>query len=47
MNRITNNEQTTPSLKEGVYSQLLMDLSHESHETGSWVNVPSLGEFLD
>ena len=44
---ITNNEETTPSLQEGVYSQLLMDLSHKSHETGSWVNVPSLGEFLD
>ena len=44
---ITNHQQTTPSLKEGVYSQLLMDLSHESHERGSWVNVPSLGEFLD
>jgi predicted dehydrogenase len=29
-----------PSLQEGVYSQLLMDLAHESHETGAWVNVP-------
>jgi len=44
---ITNHQEITPSLKEGVYSQLLMDLSHKSHETGSWVNVPSLGEFLD
>lgn len=44
---ITNHQEITPSLKEGVYSQLLMDLSHESHERGSWVNVPSLGEFLD
>ena len=44
---ITNHQQTIPSLREGVYSQLLMDLSHKSHETGSWVNVPSLGEFLD
>ncbi|MBE9248854.1 Gfo/Idh/MocA family oxidoreductase [Dolichospermum sp. LEGE 00240] len=44
---ITNHQQTTPSLREGVYSQLLMDLSHESHARGSWVNVPSLGEFLD
>jgi hypothetical protein len=25
---------------------LLMDLSHESHETGSWVNVPSLEELV-
>jgi len=35
-----------PSLGEGVYSQLLMDLTHQSHETGSWVNVPSLETFL-
>ncbi|MTJ13488.1 Gfo/Idh/MocA family oxidoreductase [Anabaena sp. UHCC 0187] len=44
---IINHQQTIPSLKEGVYSQLLMDLCHESHQTGSWVNVPSLAEFLD
>lgn len=36
----------TPSLREGVYSQLLMDLTHQSHETGSWVEVPSLDAFL-
>jgi predicted dehydrogenase len=36
----------TPSLREGVYSQLLMDLTHQSHETGSWVEVPSLETFL-
>ncbi len=35
-----------PSLREGVYSQLLMDLTHQSHETGSWVEVPSLETFL-
>jgi predicted dehydrogenase len=29
----------TPSLREGVYSQLLMDLTHQSHETGRWVEV--------
>jgi predicted dehydrogenase len=33
-----------PSLTEGVYSQLLMDLTHESSETHSWVKVPSLQE---
>ncbi|MBS9383984.1 MAG: Gfo/Idh/MocA family oxidoreductase [Dolichospermum sp. BR01] len=43
---ITNHQEITPSFKEGVYSQLLMDLSHESHETGSWVNVPSLEELV-
>jgi predicted dehydrogenase len=35
-----------PSLPEGVYSQLLMDLAHESHQTGCWVDVPSLDAFL-
>lgn len=39
-------EEMTPSFKEGVYSQLLMDLTHQSHETGKWVNVPKLDEFL-
>jgi len=33
-------ESLPPSLQEGVYSQLLMDLAHESNETGTWVNVP-------
>lgn len=33
----------TPSLPEGMYSQLLMDLAHQSHATNSWVVVP---EFL-
>lgn len=36
----------TPSLLEGVYSQVLMDLTHQSNETGSWVEVPSLEVFL-
>jgi predicted dehydrogenase len=39
-------EEMTPSFKEGVYSQLLMDLTHQSHQTGRWVDVPSLAEFL-
>jgi predicted dehydrogenase len=43
---IKRTEQTVPSLREGVYSQLLMDLSHESHNTSSWVNVPSLEQLL-
>ncbi len=36
----------TPSLREGVCSQLLMDFTHQSNETGSWVEVPSLEAFL-
>lgn len=38
-------ENIVPSLKEGVYSQLLMDLAHESNATKSWIEVPSL-EFV-
>lgn len=37
---INHHQEITPSLKEGVYSQLLMDLSYESHQLGNWVNVP-------
>ncbi|MTJ10577.1 Gfo/Idh/MocA family protein [Anabaena sp. UHCC 0204] len=44
---ITNNQEIIPSLREGIYSQLLMDLSHESHDLGNWVNVPSLEEIFD
>lgn len=35
-----------PSFKEGTYSQLLMDLTHKSHDSDSWVDVPSLDSFL-
>ena len=35
-----------PSLQEGVYSQLLMDLTHQANQSRSWVNVPSLDHFL-
>ena len=38
---IETQQQTVPSLQEGVYSQLLMDLTHQSHETSSWVDVPN------
>ena len=36
----------TPSLTEGVYSQLLMDLTTESNATGTWVDVPNIEKFL-
>ena len=36
----------TPSLKEGVYSQLLMDLTHKSHQQKTWVDVPNLEQFI-
>ncbi|MUG93379.1 oxidoreductase [Scytonema sp. UIC 10036] len=44
---IERQQQTVPSLKEGIYSQLLMDLSHESNNKSTWVDVPSLEEFLN
>ncbi|MGH1396913.1 MAG: Gfo/Idh/MocA family protein [Trichormus sp.] len=37
---IDTQQQTIPSLKEGIYSQLLMDLCHQSHHTSTWVDVP-------
>jgi predicted dehydrogenase len=43
---INSGESTTPSLREGVYSQLLMDKSHESNQTSNWVNVPSLNQIV-
>ncbi len=36
---IDSGKSLTPSLKEGFYSQLLMDLTHQSHLTKSWVTV--------
>lgn len=35
-----------PSFREGVYSQLLMDLTHESSQHQGWVDVPSLDDVL-
>ena len=35
-----------PSLQEGFYSQLLMDLTHQSNESQAWVDVPELKSCL-
>jgi len=43
---IDRGEALTPSLREGVYSQLLMDLSQTSHARQGWVDVPELENFL-
>ncbi len=37
---IDQKRSLSPSLQEGIYSQLLMDLAHESDSTGTWVSVP-------
>ena len=47
VNSIQRGEMGCPSLKEGVYSQLLMDLAHQSHRLQAWVNVPDLAQFLE
>lgn len=44
---IQTGTECTPSLREGVYSQLLMDLAHESNATGTWVDVPDFERFLN
>jgi predicted dehydrogenase len=43
---IDTQQQLTPSLREGVYSQLLIDLSHQSHQSARWLDVPDLDTFL-
>ncbi|MFZ9738297.1 MAG: Gfo/Idh/MocA family protein [Prochlorotrichaceae cyanobacterium] len=39
---IYSQQPVAPSLQEGIYSQLLMDLTHQSDRTGQWVSVPAL-----
>ena len=43
---IDSRESLVPSLKQGVYSQLLMDLTHQSNRQQSWVDVPNLESFI-
>lgn len=43
---IQQGQATAPSLKEGIYSQLLMDMAHQSHQQGTWVDIPDLDDFL-
>ncbi|WP_173362890.1 Gfo/Idh/MocA family protein [Gloeothece verrucosa] len=43
---IDKNQSLVPCLREGVYSQLLMDLTHQSNDNKCWVEVPDLDEFL-
>ncbi|NJP10311.1 MAG: Gfo/Idh/MocA family oxidoreductase [Leptolyngbyaceae cyanobacterium RU_5_1] len=38
---IDQGKSLVPSLQEGVYSQLLMDLAHQSDQRGAWVDVAS------
>ena len=43
---IDSSKSLVPSLKEGIYSQLLMDLTHKSHQQKNWVTVPNLEKFI-
>ncbi|MGA1475780.1 MAG: Gfo/Idh/MocA family protein [Prochlorothrix sp.] len=43
---IAQGKADSPNLRDGVYSQLLMDLAHRSHETKTWVTVPDRATFL-
>lgn len=44
---IHKGEATAPSLKDGIYSQLLMDAAHQSHQQDTWIDVPDLDNFLN
>ena len=43
---IDTQQEVIPGLREGIYSQLLMDLTHQSDRQGRWVSVPSLESLL-
>jgi predicted dehydrogenase len=43
---IEQGRSIAPSLKEGVYSQLLMELTERSHQTRQWVEIPPLETVL-
>ncbi|EKV00315.1 putative dehydrogenase [Leptolyngbya sp. PCC 7375] len=38
---IDKQQSLAPSLAEGVYSQLLMDLTHQAHRQKTWLTVPN------
>ena len=43
---IDTGKPMVPSLREGVYSQLLMDLTHQAHAQNCWLEVPDLDAYL-
>ncbi|MGI0493998.1 Gfo/Idh/MocA family protein [Alkalinema pantanalense CENA528] len=47
VNSIDQQTAIAPSLREGVYSQLIMDCCHQSNEMHQWVEVPELDPFLN
>lgn len=47
VNCIDQHQAIAPSLREGIYSQLLMDLTHQSHGEGCWLTVPHLEHYIN
>ena len=43
---IDQGQAFSPSFQDGVYSQLLMDLTHQSHQQRQWLTVPDLDQVL-
>ncbi|ASC72035.1 putative oxidoreductase [Halomicronema hongdechloris C2206] len=41
VNCIDQGTLSAPSIRDGVYSQLLMDLTHQADDSGTWVAVPN------
>ncbi|XTZ20723.1 MAG: Gfo/Idh/MocA family protein, partial [cyanobacterium endosymbiont of Rhopalodia fuxianensis] len=44
---IEQRKSLVPSLYEGVYSQLIMDLAYEASYKNCWTDVPSLEQYMD
>lgn len=43
---IDRGQAIVPTLREGVYAQLLMDATHRSNASGQWVTIDPLEQFL-
>jgi predicted dehydrogenase len=46
LNNLTTPNNLTPGLREGLYAQLLMDCTHQSHAKRQWVEIPDLDQYL-
>ncbi len=46
VNAIDHGQAIAPSLADGINSQRLIDLTHQSHQSGCWIDVPQPGRNL-
>jgi len=46
VNAIDQGQAIAPSLADGINSQRLIDLTHQSHQSGCWIDVPQPGRNL-